>query len=287
MVLRATNRPFWFGSEHTRSSLIRHIGAHRVLKHNRIASHQFKRYELAVVELGRLSLRLDDKAVNVPAGQMLIIPPNTTIASTSDQEMNAGLFIWIGIDPEQGLGEMPTAFHDEVEALSRALERQAGSVIPVSRDWIHVSRAYFELIWADQANTLQRLGAAWQFAGRLYHELTTERPAQREIAATIAPALSLIEHRLAHPPTLDELAAACDLSRARFSQLFRESTGETPRDYINRRRVEQAKQLLKAGQLSITAIAHQLGFSSSQYFASVFRKFTDLSPSVYQDEHDV
>jgi AraC-like DNA-binding protein len=52
--------------------------------------------------------------------------------------------------------------------------------------------------------------------------------------------------------------------------------------YLNRYRVRQAKSLLEAGHLSITDVALAVGFSSSTYFARVFRQEVGISPSAYQ-----
>ena len=55
----------------------------------------------------------------------------------------------------------------------------------------------------------------------------------------------------------------------------------TPREYINQLKIREAKKLLKEGR-SVTEVALELGFSSSNYFAVLFKKITLYTPTEYQ-----
>ena len=79
------------------------------------------------------------------------------------------------------------------------------------------------------------------------------------------------------------MAEASGLSQSHFRQRFHRETGFTPSDYLTRRRVLRAKQMLREDRLSITGIAFQLGFQSSPYFAAVFKKMTGITPSEYRE----
>ncbi|MFA7370281.1 MAG: helix-turn-helix transcriptional regulator, partial [Kiritimatiellales bacterium] len=80
---------------------------------------------------------------------------------------------------------------------------------------------------------------------------------------------------------------ASGLSRSEFFRKFKDETGTGPNQYLLWRRLEAAKDLLTNNELSITETAHRLGFSSSQYFATVFRRHTGLPPNSFrrQPEH--
>ena len=90
----------------------------------------------------------------------------------------------------------------------------------------------------------------------------------------------------ARPWTLESLAAACRLKRTRFEALVKEITGDTPLMLLNRFRVRQAQQMLKNGDKTITEIAFDAGFGSSQYFSRVFRNLTGITPSRYRQDQD-
>lgn len=85
--------------------------------------------------------------------------------------------------------------------------------------------------------------------------------------------------------TLEEMARQCALGRSRFAALCRRLTGDSPLTLINRFRVDRAKALLKSSQTPVTEIAFGCGFSSSQYFARVFRTFTGMEARAYRQKH--
>lgn len=82
--------------------------------------------------------------------------------------------------------------------------------------------------------------------------------------------------RHAEPWTLQSMSEACRLSRTQFSHLLKKRTGDTPVTYLNRIRLREAQRLLGQSTKSITEIALAVGFNSSQYFATVFKEFTDM-----------
>lgn len=83
--------------------------------------------------------------------------------------------------------------------------------------------------------------------------------------------------------TLESMAAQAGLGRTRFAHHCRKLTNLSPLDYLQYLRVEQAKRMLGDGRRSITDIALDCGFASSAYFASVFRRHTQMSPRAYRE----
>ena len=71
------------------------------------------------------------------------------------------------------------------------------------------------------------------------------------------------------------------VSRSRGYDIFHQSFGISPKEYILRKKINIAKQMLLEGE-SITTIAYNLGFSSSQNFATVFKRLTCLTPTNYR-----
>lgn len=109
-------------------------------------------------------------------------------------------------------------------------------------------------------------------------------PPGESLSAPIAHALSLMSARLGEPLCIEEVAASVGLSVSRFSERFREETGLPPTEWRVRRRVEEAKRLLSGPNATVTQVAHSLGFASSQYFATAFKKYTGRTPTDYRRE---
>ena len=81
---------------------------------------------------------------------------------------------------------------------------------------------------------------------------------------------------------LREAALVAGLSLPRFKARFKNEVGIPPAEYLQRYRIERAEHGLANSTRSVTEIAFELGFCSSQYFATVFRRYTRLSPTQYR-----
>jgi AraC-like DNA-binding protein len=107
--------------------------------------------------------------------------------------------------------------------------------------------------------------------------------ANRVTGSRIRVVLKWLEEHPETMPTNRELADLAGLSSASFHSHFKRITGCSPKDYHLRRLVERAAVRLTGDPgLSVTRLAHDLGFSSSQYFATVFRRYHGLAPSDYR-----
>ena len=103
-----------------------------------------------------------------------------------------------------------------------------------------------------------------------------EEPSQ--LSPCVQQCIRTIHESIDAPPAVSQMAQAAHMSETAFRKRFRGEVGCSPLDYVTRRRVKEAKKLLAQGGRSITDIAHELGFSSSQYFATVFKRVTGVSP---------
>lgn len=98
----------------------------------------------------------------------------------------------------------------------------------------------------------------------------------------VAAAIAYLKSRLADNVRMNELARQVGYSRARMFDLFKAQTGLTPNDYLQRLRIEKAQELLKQSETSVTDIALTLGFSSGQYFSTVFGRYMGVSPKEFR-----
>lgn len=91
----------------------------------------------------------------------------------------------------------------------------------------------------------------------------------------------IYEHRHEHI-FVEDLASAANLSLSFFSKKFHQETGMTPAAYIRRRKIEEARNLLRFSDYSYSEIAEYLQFSSQSHFTYVFRKETGKTPQEYR-----
>ncbi len=82
--------------------------------------------------------------------------------------------------------------------------------------------------------------------------------------------------------TLEEMAKQNNVGITNLTQLVKEETGYTPANYLIFLRLEKAKEMLIKTSDSLTNIALECGFYSSQHFSSTFSKWIGTTPSVYR-----
>jgi AraC-like DNA-binding protein len=104
------------------------------------------------------------------------------------------------------------------------------------------------------------------------------------ISDAIQKTVCSIHDHLEEPLLVEELAQIACMSETSFRKRFRKEIGCSPHDYMIYRRMQKAKKLLLRSDQSIINIAFSLGFSSSQYFATVFKRKTGLSPKAFRDQ---
>jgi AraC-like DNA-binding protein len=90
--------------------------------------------------------------------------------------------------------------------------------------------------------------------------------------------------RLEQPPSVGEMAAWARLSPSRLTERCRAAYGCTPLELLTRLRIEEAARRLAADPaLEVTRVALDLGFCSSQYFATVFRRTLGVAPTAWRE----
>jgi AraC family transcriptional regulator len=94
----------------------------------------------------------------------------------------------------------------------------------------------------------------------------------------------LVQAKLEGDLSLDEMAQSVGLSTAHFARMFRKSTGETPHQFVLRRRLERAKAMLRAPDARVLDVAVACGFKTQQHFAQVFRDVWGVSPTEYRQD---
>ena len=112
--------------------------------------------------------------------------------------------------------------------------------------------------------------------------MTSDRRQPSDLLGALRRARDLTDRDFAQPLTLDAMAEAANLSKFHFARSFVAVYGETPRAYLTRRRIERAKDLLRAANLTVTEICFQVGFESLGSFSSRFRRLVGSSPSDYR-----
>ena len=101
-------------------------------------------------------------------------------------------------------------------------------------------------------------------------------------AALTQAAKAYIEAHSAEKFSLQALSEALFVNGSHLLRVFRAQTGETLLGYHNRTRCENAKVLLRQGDVSISHAGELAGFVSSSHFSHIFKKYTGMTPTEYR-----
>jgi AraC-like DNA-binding protein len=260
-----------------------------------LARHRNEGIELTFLETGRMPFALDRGRFNLEPGDLTITRPWQP-HRVGNPHIGIGRLYWLILDvgvrqPHQAwrwpswivlapedLGELTRILRESerpVWKASAAIQdgwRQIGQVVSADRaaGWssrlaVHVNALFLHLLEMFRARRVT-----------LTKSLTSARRSTSLF-------LDALRGTLAEKWTLESMARASGLGITRFVHYCRQVTNRTPIQYLNQLRVDRACALLRnEPRRSITDIALDCGFSSSQYFATVFRRIARFTPRDYR-----
>lgn len=98
---------------------------------------------------------------------------------------------------------------------------------------------------------------------------------------SVSKARSYIEQNITIDISIEQLASYLNISTRQLQRLFKEEINLTPKQFITILRLERASTLLINGDLSVSEIAYETGFSDPAYFTNVFKRYFGVPPSLY------
>lgn len=112
--------------------------------------------------------------------------------------------------------------------------------------------------------------------------LEHKRKLSGESQRLVRSAMAFVHEHFAETLSRQDIAQHVGLSEDHLTFCFRRELGTTPIAYLQRYRINQAKQLLKESRQTITEIASNVGFSDSGYFSRIFHRETGMSPEAFR-----
>ena len=84
--------------------------------------------------------------------------------------------------------------------------------------------------------------------------------------------------------SVEVLAQIASLGKRTFMRRFKNATGDSPRQYVQRLRIESAKRMLESTNKTFSEITWQVGYRDVSSFQRLFKRITDLSPGAYRSK---
>lgn len=238
-------------------------------------------YEIHYMVHGQVDWWVEESSYEFSSGQVLIVKPGEMHgASCSVMQPCEHYWLRFGFPNKSAL---PGLTLTETRKLGKSCAKLPRLISSGSET---VKNAFSQLIAAHR----NPRSHAVLLARSAFHTILaaiasgTETNLPREKTQTVSPAirnvLRVLHDRIEEPPSVREMAKIAHMSEGTFRTLFEHETGVSPNNYSTIQRVREAKLRLQSG-MNVTEVAFSLGFSSSQYFATVFKKWNGLSPSDY------
>jgi AraC-like DNA-binding protein len=239
---------------------------------------------------GAQHYQLGTSRILLSSGQVMRIPPGTRYGSGPWPEQR-GAVAWMILDTgpawewsEMGIGKQVAA------ALLESLTNPGGAVVFPQPGMTGEMLNGLFVEWAMRDVPLRRELIRHRLSALLLSLAVAMDDAEKPLHGRTGPAAARIREvmqwlgeNVQRKIRVEDLALRARLPQARLIREFRSLTGFTPKDFILRLKVEEAARMLERDPtLPVTAIAHELGFSSSQYFATVFRRYLRVSPVEYR-----
>jgi AraC-like DNA-binding protein len=250
---------------------LRHAGDQRASTSWIIGPHVHTEWEFYLQTDGPPTLwRVDGNEYAVARHGLLAVPPRT-LHHMVQPAAQSWHFVFAGLDVSVLLDNLP-----DVAAYWR-------SPLPHHLADAYAVLAPFE-VFLREVTTAQALRgdgltlAAQHLLIEITRQLATGGARDGLLHPAVAHARRVLDVRYADSILLAELAAEVGLSATYLTELYTRQVGVSPARYQANLRIGRAEMLLTETDRSITTIAGELGFSSPQHFATVFRRHTGRSP---------
>ena len=248
-----------------------------------IPPHTLKFYQLVYVEKGEMEVWLDSRVYTVHEKELLVIQPYETMAYLK--------------------GVIPKGVHSFLQIDTLAV--QAGNKELLQELEVYLKMPAPKVLKAGTAYSEPFIGLINEFRNRekwsketaqsyfnilcvnllrLYERTVKEQNIPENSSDLMSTVNSYIDDNLSKDISVSELAELTGYSENHFRVQFKKIMDMSPLKFLNMKRVDAAREMLMNDKLSVTEIAFELGFSSSQYFATFFKKQTSFTPEEFRKE---
>lgn len=247
--------------------------------------HFHSAVEVIIPLQGEVLVYAEEQEYHVQAGEVIIIPTGCThglhMGEGGERELllfepngaftlkEFSAFRQMMAKPIYLVAEHPCTERVRAVFFEIIQMHRSGSVLRNLHNYAHLMEIY-AILGEDYLNS----AATPAEVNALNRQLSGEDPFNR--------ALDYLGKNYMDEVTLDSLAAYAGFSRYTLSRMFRQHTGETFTQYLSRRRVDMATELLAGTRMPVTQVALQCGFNSIATFNRVFRDIKGCTPTQYR-----
>lgn len=255
--------------------------------------------KIAYIARGTLTLTLDNEKYRLNEGQMFVVRP-WQLHAFGDPCVDPSQIIWVLFDMEVRRPHEKWHWPDWIAWPERDLLQLTEFISKNEQPWYYASKevaaSFIEIAKLVEKNQIDADEAMMRLliSKMLLHfkDQLTKQPQVLdntliESQRTVEIFLQRIKYQLEDDWTLENMAVECNLSRTQFAKHCMSIKNMTPVRYLQMKRLDAARTMLvEDEQLAVTNIAFDCGFTSSQYFATCFRKRFGYTPNEARSQMD-
>lgn len=231
---------------------------------------------------GRFGWIINEKNYVLFPGDLAIVLPGQHFGGEKDF-LDLGTVAWLHLDISPPEHKWSLFTENEWRTISRILFLNSSPVLSRFKDAGTIFQTLQNELQSQEIGYITR-------TNHLLHELlilttrqlTQQNSSRRDFPQSFMKLEQTLRANLLHQWTVDEMAALMGLGATAFSEKVKSFTGFSPLHYLINIRISEAIRLLQQTENSVTDIALEVGFYSSQHFATTFKKLTGYTPSEFR-----
>lgn len=251
--------------------------------------HTHNYFQIYYINSGKMTHHLNAGFAHLSHGDVFILPPDVPhYISVEEGKVD---FYSLSFIPELffGMGEKNRIVTDFLSALKNAAKESIQPKITLSYEDMAFAEPIFHRILSehqsDRAGKSEMIQSCVQvllsLVAGIYFEERAVFLLPEENKNYVLYCIEYIQGHYDEEITLSRMVQMSAMSKSSFSALFREVTGTTFKDYLNRYRIRRAEELIRAGEKNY-GIAARVGYRDFSTFYRNFLKYTGLSPMEYR-----
>ncbi|MDO9374738.1 MAG: AraC family transcriptional regulator [Bacteroidota bacterium] len=237
---------------------------------------------------GRFEWLLDEKAHVLFPGDVVFILPGQKFGNEKGI-LELGTISWIELNIQQAknseliLGKWSKLSNPEGNAVRKLLSLNSNPVLTKLNQVGEIFNAISLEIHNNELGFVTRVNHLIdELIIKIARHRTKQNNPSRDFSKVFMNLEVALRKDLSHQWSVEEMAAIAGMGITLFSERVKNHTGFTPINYLINIRISEAIKLLKKNKESITDIALDIGFYSSQHFSTTFKKLTGYSPGEFR-----
>lgn len=267
------------------------IRKHGAIQLNSFSATKTEALRLYYIIEGKYEWRIDQQPYTFYPGDVAVVMPGIYFGSDHGV-LDIGSFTWIHLGIQQLEnghilpGKWSGLSENEGAAIGKILSLNSSPVCTGFTDAGKILKGIHAELFGHEIGYQARINhQVDELLIQVTRHMTKQSHPGRDFPKTFMRLEEVLRENLSHQWTVEEMAALVGMGTTLFTERVKSFSGFSPINYLINIRISEAIKLLKRPDISVTDIALDTGFYSSQHFSTTFKKLTGFQPSEFRKNH--